>query len=399
MEFDVLLRKINRELMAKHADAWIVVDYENHHPFSRVFFKNIVLTRRLFIIFPKEGKPYIIAHVIDQNRFEEHGWIKDAFELVPYQTWKEMELKLRKHIVSYRKVLMDFVDKGSLQIDTTLDYGTATFIRSLGITLFSSADVLQYLSATIDEEGILSQQRVCEKLLLIKDEAFKKIADSIKKNKTITEYDVQQFICGRFKEENLFFDEDPIVAIGENAKDPHYAPTKEKNSEIREENLILIDMWAKENSEKAIYGDITWMGYTGKEVPIDYQKAFDALKIAIDRGIDFLNNNLSVYHVYGYQLDDVVRNAVYEKGYEGTFIHRTGHNIFNGPSPHGPGANIDNYETHDERALLEHTSFSIEPGIYTSNFGMRSETDVIIINGTPIVVGGRQEKIIALLKD
>lgn len=397
MDFESCIARVRSELLAKHADAWIIVDYENKHPVTQAFFGDKMLTRKLFLVLPKDSRPYIVCHAIDQKRLEEDAGIVGNFDFLPYKTWEEMCLQLRRGIVKYRKALMDFVAGGALQLDSAVDYGTAAYVRSLGIVLSSSADLLQYFTATISEEGIASQRSVCEKLLTIKDEAFAKISAALKSNSPISEYDVQQFICQRFDEEGLFYDEAPIVAIGKNANDPHYAPSEAKSSPIELESLVLIDMWAKENRADAIYGDITWMGYTGKEVPVDCKKAFEALKTATDAGIEYLKKNLSGNGVRGYQLDDVVRQVINEKGYEDYFIHRTGHNIYNGPSPHGPGANVDNYETHDNRHLLEHTSFSIEPGIYTPVFGMRSETDVTIIDGNPEVVGGRQTEIIKLL--
>ena len=81
------------------------------------------------------------------------------------------------------------------------------------------------------------------------------------------------------------------------------------------------------------------------------------------------------------------------------FIHRTGHNIHE--DGHGPGANIDNFETHDERLLIPSTCFSIEPGIYIpDHFGIRSEVDVFIHNDYKLEVTGQpiQKEIIPILK-
>ena len=98
-------------------------------------------------------------------------------------------------------------------------------------------------------------------------------------------------------------------------------------------------------------------------------------------------------------MDDVSREVVSKAGYGKYFTHRTGHNIAIDVSPHGPGVNIDNYESHDTRAIIPGVTFSLEPGIYAPDFGMRVETDVYIDeNKNPVMVGGRQEHVIAIMK-
>ena len=158
-------------------------------------------------------------------------------------------------------------------------------------------------------------------------------------------------------------------------------------------------MWAKKDAPNSVYGDITWMGYVGERVPENVEKRFSILRRAVDSGFEFLKKNLPNRDVKGYEVDDIVREVIDNEGYGEYFIHRTGHNIAKDVSPHGPGTNIDNYESHDERNIIENTSFSLEPGIYAPDFGMRSETDVYIDkNRVPHMVGGRQEKVIPILK-
>ena len=196
----------------------------------------------------------------------------------------------------------------------------------------------------------------------------------------------------------MVYDDPAIVAIGPNASNPHYGPDESHSSLIREGDVVLIDMWAKMDDPDGVYADITWMGYVGKKVPSVVEERFQILKTAIDKDMEFLEKNLPLRPVYGYEVDDVGRAYIQEKGYGDYFTHRTGHSIAVDVSPHGPGVNIDNYESHDTREIVDGVTFSLEPGIYAPDFGMRSETDVYIKNRKPYAVGGRQEHVVAILK-
>ena len=195
----------------------------------------------------------------------------------------------------------------------------------------------------------------------------------------------------------MVFDEDPIVAIGKNAGDPHYGPTKERFSLIKEGDLVLIDMWAKNAAPGSVYADITWMGYVGHEVPDVYAERFAIIKKARDGVIAFLKEQLPIRKVLAYEADDVARKIIQEAGFGEAFVHRVGHSITDDVSCHGAGANLDNFESHDTRELMDDTSFSDEPGIYTPEFGMRTETDLHIKNRELLVLGGLQEEILPLL--
>jgi Xaa-Pro aminopeptidase len=210
---------------------------------------------------------------------------------------------------------------------------------------------------------------------MIKDEAFAKIKELILKDGETDELDIQKFISDRFHEEGMVYDDPPLVAIGKNASNPHYTPTAESHSKIHKGDLVLIDMWAKMNDPEGVYADITWMGYVGTEIPEVYTKRFAIVKAARDGVIAFLKKEIPLRKVQAYEADDVARKIITDAGYGDYFIHRVGHNIAVDVSPHGPGANLDDYESKDTRCLIEGTSFSDEPGIYAPDFGVRSETN------------------------
>lgn len=393
MNYPISIAK--EELESRQADAWIIVDYENRNPSVTGFLGEKMLTRKIIMAIEK-AHAYIICHSIDKV-FLDVPSVTDRFELRVYNNWHEM-LELEKQSFSgYQKVLMDISEHGLMPRVSLADYGSVKFVEDMGIKIESSCNILQKINAAYDKESYELQLEACKKTLMIKDEAFALIGSEIKKNGKTDEYTIQQFICRRFKEEGMTYDEAPIVAIGKNASNPHYGPSNTTYSEIKEGDLVLIDMWAKMDDPKAVYADITWMAYVGDEIPEEMTKRFKVLKNAIDEGFKFIQDNFETRSVMGYEVDDVVRKVVNDNGYGQYFTHRTGHNIAVDVSPHGPGANIDNYESHDTRALIEGTSFSLEPGIYAPDFGMRSETNVAIVNNQPVIVAGRQQNIIKIL--
>ncbi len=390
--------EIIREALTKEgADAWVIVDYENRNKTLVEFLGNRMLTRKIFLVFPRDKKPFIICHSID-TVFLRDEEITKTFDLKVYHTWQEMLDIEKKEFGHYKKVLMDISEFGLLPRISLADYGSVEFIKSLGIEVASSGNLLQRFSALYSDRAYELQLLANKKTLMIKDEAFAKIKELILKNGETSEYEIQKFICDRFHEEGMVYDDPAIVAIGKNASDPHYGPSKEVSSPIRKGDLVLIDMWAKMDDPEGVYADITWMGYVGEEVPEVYAKRFEILKKAIEADFEFLKNELPKRAVAGYEVDQISRDYIKEAGFAEYFVHRTGHNIAVDVSPHGPGVNIDNYESHDTREIIDGVTFSLEPGIYAPDFGMRSETNVYIKDRQPIYVAGHQEEIIPILK-
>ena len=390
------IKEIQKLIALEGADAWVMVDYENRNPAMTSLLGPKMLTRKIFMVIPAEGKPYLITHIIDTVYLKDKETSK-SFDLHVYKTWEEMLALEKKDFLAYKTVLMDVSENGLLPRVCLADWGSVSYIASLGINIKSSQNILQSITAVYSDRGYELQLEACSLTLAIKDEAFRKIRELIEEKGETDEYEIQQFIAKRFEEEGMVFDEAPLVAIGKNASNPHYSPTKDIHSRIKEGDLVLIDMWAKMNDPEAIYADITWMGYVGKKVPAKYQKRFDIVKGARDAVISFLKKEIPARKVMAFEADDVARNYITDAGFGEYFVHRVGHNIAADVSPHGSGANLDNYETHDTRYLLEGTSFSDEPGIYAKDFGMRSETNLHIINGELEVVAGLQEEIIPIL--
>ncbi|MCI2111094.1 MAG: aminopeptidase P family protein [Bacilli bacterium] len=387
--------KIKESLKARQADAWIVVDYENRNPSVVAFLGRLMLTRKIFLVVPLKGKPYLICHAID-TVFLNKKEITDRFDLRVYKDWREM-LSLEEAFKSYKRVMMDVSDKGLLPRVSLADYGSVEYIRSLGCEIVSSADLLQRINAVYGARSHELQIKADEIALRIKDDAFKEIARRVEKDGGTDEFSIQRFISEAYHAAGMVYDEPPIVAINRNASNPHYAPTEKIHSPIGKGDLVLIDMWAKLDDPEAVYSDITWMGYVGDKIPQKMSDRFAILRDAIDKALAFLKKELPLRRVEGWEVDRLVRDEIGKTPYGRYFIHRTGHNIAVDVSPHGPGVNMDDYESHDGREIVDGISFSLEPGIYAPDFGVRSETNVYIDDRRPVVVAGRQREIVPIL--
>ena len=391
------IKTIQDKLANTDIDGYLLLDYEGKNNVLVSLLGKKMLTRKVIAFIPKEGKGTLIAHFIDTVYLKDKDTL-GQFNLLVYNTWQEL-LNLEKELLSNKtKVMMDISENGLLMRIANADYGSVEYIKSLGIEVVSSGDLLQSLTAVLSEKQYQEELDACRKTLQIKDEAFKLIKLEIEEFGETNEYKIQSFIAKRFYEEGMVFDDLPLVANGKNASNPHYSPTKDSYGSIKKGDLVLIDMWAKNNNEDGVYADITWMGYVGTDIPSIYKDRFEIIKNARNGVISFLKEKVKKRKVFAYEADDIARTIITKSGYEQYFLHRVGHNIAVDVSPHGPGANLDNYETHDDRSLMEGTSFSDEPGIYAPDFGMRTETNLHIKNNELIVIAGLQDEIIPILK-
>lgn len=390
-----MLEKIKAYLAENGADAWVIYDFAAANPAYIRLVGNTFSTRKCFLIIGADGDAVIVCHVIDLPGIQaSKKAIKFRYEA--YRTWQEMDRLLENNLSGKKRVMMEISDNGLLPRSSFADYGTVCSVKRFVEEVVSSADLFQSLSATFEGESLCLHKRAAEAVNAIKDEAFAKISKDVRQKGFADEYEVQQFILERFRQEGMVTDSAPIVAIGKNANSPHYEPTEENHSLIKKGDLVLIDLWAKYDRPDAVFADITWMGYVGSAVPAAVQKVFDTVKTAIDRALAFLERELPRRDVCGYEVDDVCNRYMTEQGYGEYIVHRTGHSISLGESDHGVGVNIDNFETHDTRRIIEHVAFSLEPALYLPEFGLREEINVYIDGKKPHVYTPRQEKIILL---
>jgi Xaa-Pro aminopeptidase len=96
----------------------------------------------------------------------------------------------------------------------------------------------------------------------------------------------------------------------------------------------------------------------------------------------------------GWEVDRAARDVIADAGYGDWALHRTGHSL--GEEVHGNGVHLDDFETHDDRRLLPGTGFTIEPGVYSDAFGVRTEINMHIGECEAQVTGPRQAEILTL---
>jgi Xaa-Pro aminopeptidase len=274
-----------------------------------------------------------------------------------------------------------------------VDSGTVEFVRSLGLDIRSSANLVQLFEARWSAAQLEQHMEAGRRMDRARAAAFHFIRERLAAATPTTEWDVHQFLHSQFQAAGLVTDHGPIVAVNANASDPHYEPSAEKHAPIRKGDLVLIDMWAKLDEADSVYYDITWTGYCGPIPPDTIQNVFRVVTGARDRGIETVMNR-APSGLQGFEVDDAVRAHITAHGFADYFIHRTGHSI--GTNVHGAGANMDNFETHDERRVIPRTCFSIEPGVYLPEFGIRSEVNMYIGEDNPRVTGEVQRELVIL---
>lgn len=372
-------------------DGWLMFDFRGNNPVLWNALGGVQPTsRRNFLYIPKEGDPVCLVHVIDSLLFADAPFAK-----LEYLTWNQMEDALESLLRSSVRVAMEYSPGGALPMHAFVDAGTVELIRSFGQEVVSSADLFQVAAAVWSADSLRLHQDACVQVLETKDAAFDFIREHLGRD-TLTEYEVQQFIRSEFDRRGLVTDHGPIVGVNSHSGDPHYEPSETEHAHINPGDWILIDLWAKYTQPEAVYCDVTFTGYAGTKVPDKNREVFDVVTGARDAAIDHLVTSWRQGVVLkGYQVDDVTRQHVVDAGYGPFFRHRTGHAMGPSPSPHALGANIDNLETHDTRSLIPGAGFSIEPGVYLPEFGVRSEVDVFMhIDNGPLVTTEIQREII-----
>jgi Xaa-Pro aminopeptidase len=304
-----------------------------------------------------------------------------------YVSWEQQHAHLAHALTGVRRVAMQYSPMNAIPYISRVDAGTIELIRSFGIEIITSADLVQRFEAVWTTDQLASHRDASEKLRRIVDEVFEHVRESVLANRPLNEYGVQQFILSRIMHHGLITSSAPIAAINAHSADPHYGPAAEGSAEIRREDFILIDLWAKRPEPGSVYADITWTGHVGSTVPTKRHDVFTVVKAARDQAVSFVQERVAHGDFpCGWEVDDVCRRVIRNAGYGDRFVHRTSHSI--GEEVHGNGANIDNLETRDSRRLMPRTCFSIEPGIYLpGEFGIRSELDVYISDRHAIVFG------------
>lgn len=391
------LEKIQAILQKKEIDGWLLYDFRGSNDLALGVMgisAKAHLTRRLFYYIPKKGTPSKIV-----NGIEAHNVAHLPGEEMKYSSLESLKKHLKRLLTQGHTIAMEYSPYNAIPYLSKVDAGTFEFIKTFGVDIVGSGDLITELTALWSKEQYDENVPVAKALVKIAKNAFGFIKEELENNGKTTEYSVQQYIMQEFAAHKVITDFPPIVGVNENSANPHYAPDENVFKEILPGDFVLIDLWAKPDNETSVWSDITWVGYCGTSVPEKYTKIFNLVKNARDAALETVTQRFKEGKpVKAYELDDAARNVIIKAGYGDYFIHRTGHSITT--ELHGSGPHLDNFETRDERVIATETSFSIEPGIYlTGDFGVRSEIDVFVhADGKVEYTSGiKQEEVIAIL--
>jgi Xaa-Pro aminopeptidase len=350
-------------------------------------------SRRFFYYIPVEGDPQKLVHRIETEALDHLPGQKRI-----YLRWQELHDELKSIVGGVGKIAMEYSPNNANPYVSRVDGGTVELIKSFGPEIASSGNLIQYFEArwtTEQWELHLEADRLNQAAFRL---AWSLVRDSIKDGRTLRESELQNHVMSYYAANNMTTYHPPIVAVGPHSGDPHYAPQLGSDSEIKQGDFLLLDMWAKMDVPLGVYSDLTKVGFVGDSVPEDYTKIFDIVAASRDAGIKLVEDAFAKGRaLQGWEVDQASRDVIDKAGYGEFFIHRTGHNI--GIETHGNGAHMDNLETKEERLVMPNTCFSIEPGIYMKPFGVRLEVNVFVDGESKVhVTGGVQTEVLPILR-
>lgn len=386
------LPAIQTALRERNIDAWLFYDHHHRDPIAyRVLGvpQSLMVTRRWFYLIPAEGEPVKLVHKIESGHLDSLPGSKRQ-----YAGWQELFESIKAMLAPHRDIAMQYSPNNLVFTISLVDAGTVDIIRGLGKNVVSSADLIAQFEATWTDEQIQTHFAARDAIDRITAAAFQEIGRRARNGGT-TEHAIQQWFLEAFARENIITDDPPVVAVNANSGNPHYEPRADRPTPMREGDFVLLDVWGKKNTPGAVYYDITWTGFVGK-APSDKQlEIFEVVRDARDAGVKKVQTAVAAGKpIAGWEVDRATRGHIKDKGYGQYFIHRTGHSI--GTDVHSNGANMDDLEIHDERQILPNSCFSIEPGIYLPEFGVRSEVNVLVRPKSAEVTGKIQREIVII---
>jgi Xaa-Pro dipeptidase len=391
------LEAIQTALRDAGHDGWLFYDHHHRDPIGGRILgldEKAHITRRWYYFVPSEGEPRRLVHRIEQARLDSLPGTKGL-----YSSWQELAAGLEGMLKGATRIAMQYSPNNAIMYISMVDAGTVEFLRSLGKQIVSSADMVSQFEAVLNEEQMASHSAAQQIIDEILAEGWKEMGRRLRPAQggagRLTEYEHVQWLANAMRREALVWENGPNVSANKNSSDSHYEPTAENSALICEGDFVLIDIWGRPEEHGSIFYDITWTGVVGREPTEREQLVFETVRDARDAAIGvvekaFAENRL----ICGYEADDAARAVIKSAGFGEYFTHRTGHNI--AQELHGPGAHLDNLETHDERLLLPYTCFSVEPGIYLPEFGVRSEVDMMTAPGRAWVTGKVQRELVRI---
>ncbi|HTA69313.1 MAG TPA: M24 family metallopeptidase [Bryobacteraceae bacterium] len=387
-------KEIQEALRDEKLDGWLFFDHHQRDPLAyRILKLNPArtVTRRWYYFIPAQGEPKGLVHAIESGVLT---GLPGKTQI--YSSWGAQVDGIKNLLAGCRRIAMQYSPNCAIPYVSLVDGGTLELVRSTGVEVVTSANLVQLFEARWTAEQLEMHLEAGRRVDRVRAEAFQTIGMALQANRTINEWQVNRFIRDGFEKSGLVTDHGPIVGVNANMSNPHYEPGPEGSREIRKGDAVLIDMWAKLDRPGAVFYDITWTGYCGAEPPSAIQNVFEVVRDARDRAVERVQSAMRKNEsIHGFDVDDAARGYIKEKGFAEYFVHRTGHSI--GEEVHGTGANMDNLETHDERKIIPGTCFSVEPGVYLPEFGIRSEVNVYVGPGEARVTGEKQKKLVAIL--
>lgn len=390
------LTRVQAAICQQGLDGWLLYDFRGLNVLAqRVLGLSAegIQTRRWFYFIPAQGEARKLIH-----RIESHSLDGLPGSSRIYLRWQELEAGVQALLGGARRVAMEYVPRNANPYVSRVDAGTVELVRSFGVEVVSSGDLVQRFEACWDDDQWAMHQEAARHTDSAFEAAFRFIAGRLRGGRELRETDVQKCILDHFAAHAMVADHPPICAVGPHSGDPHYEPLAGSKVPIRAGDLVLVDLWAKLDRPRAVYSDLTRMGFAGQEVPTRFEEVFQIVARARDAAIARVEQAFRDQKpLRGWEVDQAARDVIEAAGYGAAFCHRTGHSI--GQETHGNGANMDNLETREERQVLPGTCFSIEPGIYLPEFGIRSEVNVFVDrSGQVHVTGGpRQTRITPIL--
>lgn len=383
------LPAIQAALRELQLDGWLLFDFHGLNPVATGMLRmEGLLSRRVFALIPKEGQPVAISHAIEQGPWKHWPaeWPKQM-----YSSWRALEDQLQK-LVKGKKVAMEYSPGDAVPYLDRVPAGVLEMVKAAGATVVTSGELVTRFYAAWSAAHVDTHLRAAAAIAKIARDAFKLAGNRARGGAPMAEHEVQRWILDRFVEKKLFCDHGPIVAAGENAANPHYEPSSSSPRLINRGDLLLIDLWARENGEGAVYADQTWMASLGPPSARAIE-VWTAVRDARDAAISLLRERVSAKkRVSGAEVDDASRGVIDKRGFGKYFTHRTGHSI-DPRDLHGSGPHIDNLESREERLLVPGVAFSIEPGIYIAGeIGVRTEVNVFLRDGEAVVTPSDYQK-------
>jgi Xaa-Pro aminopeptidase len=391
MSFD--LARVQSALKQFGLDGWLLFDFRGSNVLARRVLgleHAPVQSRRFAYCIPAVGSPRKLAHRIEPGSLDHLPGEKTV-----YLSWQQFESGLATLTSGLKTVAMEYSPRNPYV--SKVDAGTVEAVRATGCTVVPSGDLIQVFEATWDDEQWAMHLEAARWTDAAFPRVWKFIADAVRANRHVTERMVADEIMRHFGEHGMTTYHPPIVGVGPHSGDPHY---EFGDTPIEAGSFVLVDLWAKLDKPRAVYSDLTRVACVGETVPEKYEHLFQIVAAARDAAIARVKDAFAKNEpIQGKDVDAAGRAVIVAAGFGEAFVHRIGHSI--GQETHGNGANMDSLEVPEDRRVLPGTCFSIEPGIYLPEFGVRSEVNVFVDSkGTVHVTGGElQRSVVPILAE